>query len=103
MLLTLLSACNSSGLGTALGVKEEFQGDSQGGPYKLTGNGFSGQYRIGPPPDKIQDLTPVKIYVEATVGRDPGHLYLAFDAPDGETPLIMDLQGGETLTGSGVG
>ena len=103
LLLALFSACSPSGLGTALGVKEEFQKDDQGGIYKLTGDGFSGKYRIGQPPDEIQDLTPVKLEVEATVGREPGHLYLAFDAPNGETPLIMDLQGGETMTGSGIG
>lgn len=99
----ILMGCSSSGLGTSLGVKEDFQYQDGEGVYRVTASSFSGKYRIGPPPEEISNLQPVEFEVEVTVEREPGILHLEFDAPEGETPLVLDLEGGETIRGSGIG
>jgi len=103
LVIAVIAGCSSSGLGTSLGVAEEFQNDSGEGVYRVTASSFAGKYRIGPPPEEIDNLQPVQVDVEVTVGRAPGKLHLEFDAPEGETPLILDVQGGETMTGTGIG
>jgi hypothetical protein len=102
--LSTLSACSGGHtMGTALGVDETFESADGEGTYLLTAAGLSGEHRIGPPPSGAGEVRPARITVEATVGREPGKLHLVFDAPEDEPPLIIDLEGGQTATGSGVG
>lgn len=103
LLAATVTGCAIGGQGTALGVQEEFESDTAGGTYRLTARSFAGEYRVGPAPERVEDARPAEIEATATVNNEPGKLLLTFDAPEGETPLVLELEGGETASGSGVG
>lgn len=103
LLVAVATGCAIGGQGTALGVQEAFDSDAAGGTYRLTARSFAGEYRVGPAPEQVEDPRPAEIEATATVNNEPGKLHLTFDAPEGETPLVLELEGGESATGTGVG
>jgi hypothetical protein len=96
-------ACSPTTVGTALGVQEDVKLGSTGGTYHLTALSIAGKYQIGPSADQIKNAKPADIDIQVSVKNQPGKLHLAFDAPEGQDPVVIDLIGGESATGKGVG
>jgi hypothetical protein len=103
LLAATVSGCAIGGQGTSLGVREDFESTGAEGTYRLTATSFAGQVRVGPAPERVEDARPAEIEATATVNNEPGKLHLSFDAPESETPLVLELEGGETMSGTGVG